>query len=145
MQSLNPLLDGLEVSEGATQPALVDEKHVTADCFINHSLLCLLLRPHKEDALAISNHALDEGVSLLELTDSLLQVDNVDAIALHKDIWSHLGVPTPRLVPEVHTSLEQLLHADYRHGNTSFVFPPHPSCRKESPAGDTPLPIGARV
>src|SRR5437588_12673462 len=36
----------------------------------------------------------------------------MDAIAIHKDEWSHLGIPTTGLVSEMNTSFKKLLHRD---------------------------------
>ena len=42
----------------------------------------------------------------------LLQVDDVDAVALAEDVVLHLRVPALGLVPEVDAGFEQLLHGD---------------------------------
>jgi hypothetical protein len=39
-----------------------------------------------------------------------LQVDDVDAIAIHEDEWLHLGVPATGLVPKVNARFQKLLH-----------------------------------
>src|SRR5437588_9964748 len=36
----------------------------------------------------------------------------MDAIAIHKDEWSHLGIPTTGLVSKVNSSFKKLLHRD---------------------------------
>jgi hypothetical protein len=51
----------------------------------------------------------------------LLEVDDVDPAALGEDEALHLRVPAPRLVAEVHSSLQQLLHGDDCHGE-SFLW-----------------------
>src|SRR5664280_1149742 len=48
----------------------------------------------------------------LEHLQRLLQVNDVNSIALAEDIFLHLRVPTLRLVPEVNPGFEQLLHRD---------------------------------
>ena len=45
----------------------------------------------------------------------LLEIDDVDAVALTEDEPLHLRVPAPGLVPEVDTGLEHLLHGDDGH------------------------------
>ena len=58
---------------------------------------------------------LDEVVRLVDVGQRLLQVDDVDAVALGEDEALHLRVPAPGLMPEVDTALEQLLHGDDGH------------------------------
>ena len=57
---------------------------------------------------------LDELVGAVDVGQRLLQVDDVDAVALGEDEALHLRVPAPGLVPEVDAALEQLLHGDDR-------------------------------
>jgi hypothetical protein len=45
----------------------------------------------------------------LDLAQRLLQIDDVDAVALGEDEPAHLRIPPARLVTEVHTRREQLL------------------------------------
>ena len=65
---------------------------------------------------------LDELVGAVDEGQGLLQVDDVDAVALGEDEALHLRVPATGLVPEVDAALEQLLHGDDGHGRSS----PHP-------------------
>ena len=62
----------------------------------------------------------DERVSLFELLDGLLQVDDVDAVALRVDVRGHFRVPAAGLVAKVDASFEQLLHGYDCH----CLFPP---------------------
>ena len=55
------------------------------------------------------------ALRLLDALERLLQVDDVDAVALHEDELLHLRVPAPRLMPEVDTRFEQVLHRDIGH------------------------------
>ena len=41
----------------------------------------------------------------VEALDGLRQVDDVDPVALGKDVAAHLGIPAPRLVAEVDAGL----------------------------------------
>src|SRR5262249_7401573 len=59
------------------------------------------------------------AVRLSKLLESLLQVDDVDAVPLAEDVLLHLRIPSFGLVAEVHTSLQQFFHRQCRH-----VFPP---------------------
>src|SRR5690606_39466353 len=51
---------------------------------------------------------LDELVGAVDVGQRLLQVDDVDAVALGEDEALHLRVPATGLVPEVDAALEQL-------------------------------------
>src|SRR5207244_3089289 len=62
---------------------------------------------------------LDRRPRVPEALQGLVQVDDVDAVALHEDESFHLRIPPPRLVPEVDSRFEQVLHRDLRH-----YFPP---------------------
>ena len=48
----------------------------------------------------------------LEHLQRLLQVDDVNAVALAEDVFLHLGIPALGLMPEVNASFEQFLHGD---------------------------------
>ena len=68
---------------------------------------------------------MDEIVRLVQTPHGLLQVDDVDPVAFREDVGLHLGVPAPRLVPEVHAALQQLLHTHNCHFfNLPKVKPP---------------------
>src|SRR5207248_8237350 len=54
----------------------------------------------------------------------LLQIDDVNAVALAKDVFLHLGVPALGLVPEVDARFEQLFHGDVR--QTTSLYGLHP-------------------
>ena len=119
LEALETLVDRLEVGEHATEPALVDVGHADAGSLLGDGLLRLLLRTHEEDGAAVSDRLLDELVRAVDVAQRLLQVDDVDAVALGEDEALHLGVPAAGLVPEVDTALEQLAHGHDGHG-TSF-------------------------
>ena len=51
----------------------------------------------------------DELLRQLELTERLLEVDDVDPVALRENEAAHLGIPTAGLVSEVDARLEELL------------------------------------
>ena len=64
---------------------------------------------------------LDELVGVVDVRQRLLQVDDVDAVALGEDEALHLRVPATGLVPEVDAALEQLLHGDDGHCSLSAL------------------------
>ena len=51
---------------------------------------------------------------VLEQLERLLQVDDVNSVALAEDVFLHLRIPALGLMPEVNTRFEQLLHGDGR-------------------------------
>ena len=74
--------------------------------------LGLLLGADEEDGLAAAGDVLDKGHGLVKLAHRLGQIDDVDAIALIKDIALHFGIPPLGLVTEVETCVEQIFDAD---------------------------------
>jgi hypothetical protein len=99
---------GLEVGEESTEPALVDVGLAHARRLLRDGFLRLLLGADKENGAAVGNRLLDEVIGLVNKTERLLQVDDVDAGTLGEDESLHLRVPTAGLVPEVHAAVEQL-------------------------------------
>ena len=110
------LVHGLEVGEHAAEPALVDVGHADAGGLLGDGLLGLLLGADEQDRAAVGDGLLDELVGAVDVGQRLLQVDDVDAVALGEDEALHLRVPAAGLVPEVDAALEQLAHGDDGHG-----------------------------
>ena len=54
-----------------------------------------------------------EIAGLTEHYNGLLQVDDMDTIALAEDVRLHLGVPSCNLVTKMHTGLKKQLHRDW--------------------------------
>src|SRR5690606_24732785 len=77
-----------------------------------HRLARLLLGPHNQHFAPVGHGVADEVDGLVQPGNGLLQVDNVDAVALGEDEALHLRVPAPCLMPEVDAGLQELLHAD---------------------------------
>ena len=112
LEALQPAVHGLEVGEHAAQPALVDVGHPDAGRLLGDGLLGLLLGADEHHRAAVGDGLLDELVGAVDVGQRLLEVDDVDAVALGEDEPLHLRVPAPGLVAEVHAALEQLLHGD---------------------------------
>ena len=91
---------------------LVDVEHAAAVGFFGDGVLRLALGADEEDELAGGGEVGDELGRLLEHLQGLLQVDDVNAVALAEDVFLHLGVPALGLMPEVNASFEQFLHGD---------------------------------
>ena len=119
VQAVDTGLDGLVVGQHAAQPAVVDIEHVAALGFALDAFLGLLLGADEQDGLAFHRQVAHEHVRFVNLLDGLLQVDDVDAVALSEDVLSHLGVPAAGLMTEVHARFQKVLHR-----NDSHSFPP---------------------
>ena len=63
----------------------------------------------------------DELVRAVDVLQGLLQVDDVDAVALGEDEPLHLRVPAPGLVSEMDTCVQHLTHGDDSHEGASFL------------------------
>src|SRR6476646_4328102 len=108
-------VDGLEVGEHPAEPAVVHVRHPAAVGLVLDGLPGLLLGADEEHGPAVGHRAAHEPVGGVDPLQRLLEVDDVDAVALAPDEPTHLGVPTARLVTEVDSGLQQLLHGDDSH------------------------------
>src|SRR5262249_38478098 len=129
-------VNGLEVRERAAQPAVVHVGHAAAGRFLLDRLLGLLLGANEQHGAAFLHRAPDEAIGGVDPLQRLLEVDDVDAVALREDEPAHLRVPTTRLVAEMDAGLQQLLHGDDSHGTLPRLYPPPgraPPMRTERP------------
>ena len=115
----------MEVGEHATQPALVHIRHADAGGLLGDRFLGLLLGADEENLATPGHGVLDERVRTVDIGQRLLEVDDVDAVALREDEALHLGVPPPSLMPEVDAAFEKLARGDDGHGR----FPSLPGRR----------------
>ena len=113
-QPLEAAAHGHEVGEQPAQPALGHVGHAAALGLLGDRLLGLALGADEQDVLALGGQVLHELQRVLEQPVGLLQVDDVDPVALAEDVLLHLRVPAAGLVPEVDARFEQVLHADAR-------------------------------
>ncbi len=109
---LHALRDRLEVGEHAAEPALVDVGHAALLGVRPDRILRLLLRADEQDRAVVRDEIPHERIRGLDPGQRLLQIDDVDAVALAEDEPLHLRVPTAGLVTEVDSGLQQLLHGD---------------------------------
>src|ERR1700680_3642 len=125
-QSRNTLLNCLKICQGAAQPALVDVEHAGALCFLADNVLCLLFCADEQKYLAAARHVFDCVIDFTQLDHRLLQVDDVDAVALLENVAGHLRIPATGLVPEMDSRFEELLHRDDRGWSCHVrTFQPH--------------------
>jgi len=95
-------LDCLEVGKHAAQPAMIHIEHPTALGLFRHSFLGLFLGAYEKDSVTIGGKLFHKLVRLIETPYCLLQIDDMDAIAIHKDEGLHFGVPATGLMSEVY-------------------------------------------
>src|SRR5581483_4125665 len=119
-EPLHRFLHGHPVGEQAAEPAVVHVKHAGAPRLFGNRVLRLALGAHEEQDLALGRQVLHELGGFLEHLQRLLQVNDVNTVALSEDVLLHLGIPALGLVPEVDARFEQFLHGDGSQ-STSFV------------------------
>src|SRR4029079_18709887 len=123
---------GLEVGEHHTEPAEVHVRHAATLGLRSDGLLGLLLRADEQDRAAVGHGLAHEPVGRVDPLQALLEIDDVDPVALTEDEPPHLRVPAPGLVTEVDSGLQQLLHADNSHATAPFLwFGPPPANARE--------------
>ncbi len=71
-----------------------------------HDRLELALGADEQHVFAAHNDLANELPRQLELSQRLLEVNDVDAVALGENEAAHLGVPPARLMAEVDTGFE---------------------------------------
>src|SRR5207302_888105 len=84
-QFFDALADRVEVREHAAQPSLRDVEHLATLGFFFDDRAGLSLGADEEDGVALGDGLPDEIVGGLEPREGLLQVDNVNAVALSED------------------------------------------------------------
>ena len=100
---VDPAAHCLEVCQHSAEPAGIDIVHADTFSLFADRVLGLLLRPDEKYRLSFGNDVANEIVGFLELLDGHLEIDDIDAVALSKDVGSHFGVPSASLVSEMHT------------------------------------------
>ena len=121
LQTMDRLADRGEVGQRPAEPAGVHVEHAAAVGLFVDRILGLALRADEQQVLARGGKVGHELRGFLELLERLLQVDDVDPVALAEDELLHLRIPAFRLMTEVDASLEQFLHR-----NRCQITPPFP-------------------
>ena len=98
---------------------MIDVKHSAALRFLGDSFLRLALRAQKENVLALRGVLGNVARCVAEHFQGLLQIDNVDSVAFAENVFLHFRVPAARLVTEVHSGLQKLLHSNFDSQSTS--------------------------
>src|SRR5262249_61577385 len=76
-----------------------------------------------QDRAAVRHGLPDELVRLVDEVQGLLEIDDVDPIALSENEPLHLRIPAPGLVTEVNAAFQQLPHGDDRcHTGVPFLL-----------------------
>ena len=86
--------------------------HPAAVCLALDHFLGLPLGADEQDLAAVGDQLHHVLVGIVDHAQRLLQVDDVDAVALGEDIALHGGVPATGLVPEMHPCFQQRFHVD---------------------------------
>ena len=115
LELLDLLLDGCEVREQAAKPALGDVHRAALLGFRLDEFGELLLGAHEEHAFTAQDDFAHELLCEFNLTQRLLQIDDVNPVALRKDEPTHLRVPTTGLVAEVYAGLEEFVERGLSH------------------------------
>ena len=122
-------MGGTEVGEHSSQPAIGHIGHAGRGGSVFQDVLGLFLRAHEHHRSSVGGELLDLLVGVLQLGECLAQVDNMDPVALSKEIGGHLRVAALGLMPEMDTSLQQLLHSYCGHSCFSCLVSPPPALR----------------
>ncbi len=102
-----PVADRDEIRQRSPKPTAIDIVLPGALGFAFNDVLRLLLGADKEN-LATSGRRVDDKVMRSrEEGNSLLQIDDMNAVALGENVRLHLRVPALRLMPEMNACLEQ--------------------------------------
>ena len=105
-------LDGLEVGQRSAQPSLVHVPLVRALGFGGDDILGLLLGADEQHLASAGGQLHHRPVRVVDQPHRLLQIDDVDPVALRENVAAHARVPSPGLVAEVNAGLQQGLHGD---------------------------------
>src|SRR5206468_8684642 len=96
-QSPNAFANGSEIRQRAAEPTLIDVKLPARQCRLLNRFLRLLLAADEYNFAAAARDLLEEVRGPPKLKDGLVQIDNVNLIALFEGKRRHLWIPTVRL------------------------------------------------
>ena len=104
---LHRLADSGEVGEHTTGPALSNVRHIDSCGLLGNSQFGLFLSSYKKDATTRLCDFFERFSSFVNFSNSLVEVNDVDTVALHEDVRSHSGIPLAFEVAEVAAGLEE--------------------------------------
>ena len=81
--------------------------------FFRDGFLGLALGADKQNCFPLAGKIADEAARFAEHFEGFLQVNNVNPVALAKNVFFHFRIPAPRLVTEVDSGLQQLFHRNF--------------------------------
>ena len=101
---------------GTNWPGYMEAVGNIAGPLLDH-VLRLALGADEDDVFAVGDGAGDVPLGEQETFDGLLDVDDVDPVALAVDVGTHLGVPAAGALAEVDAGLDQILNQSVCHQN----------------------------
>ncbi len=104
---------GRPVGQHTAQPAFGHVGHAAADGFFSDGFLCLAFGADEHDHAALGDSVTNQVVGAIQKLDSLLQVNNMDAVALGENIGAHQRIPFVGAVTEMNTTFQQGFHRNY--------------------------------
>ena len=110
VELLDALVHGGPVGEHAAQPALGHVGHPTAVGLFADGLLRLALGADEEHVAALGYHVAHDVIGYIQGFYGLLEVDDVDTVALGEDVGAHARVPLVGAVTEVDAAFQQSFH-----------------------------------
>jgi hypothetical protein len=93
---------------------MVDEGHLAALRLFAHDVARLALGADEKDRAAVGGGLARELERFLVERERLLQVDDVDLVAVAEDVRRHLRIPVPGLMSEMDPGFQHLTHR-HRH------------------------------
>src|SRR5438876_320111 len=106
-QSPDALANSREVGQRAAEPALIYIKLAASHCGLFYRFLRLLLTTDKQNFAAATRDFLEKFRGPPKLQDGLIQIDDINLVALFEDERLHLRIPTLRLVSKMNASFQQ--------------------------------------
>ena len=94
-------LNGVEISEGASQPAFGDVMLAASFGRFPHRFLGLLFGAHEEHLPALAHRPSEKIAGGFQLGEGFAEVNDMNPVARFKDELLHLGIPSFGLVSEM--------------------------------------------
>ena len=102
LETLDRGAHGTEVGQHAAQPAMVDEWHTAAQGFFLDRLAGGALGADKHDFAFLRCNLAEIVNRVAAQGHGLLEIDDVNLVALAENKGSHFGIPETGLVPKMH-------------------------------------------